>query len=163
MSELVRYSPGEAIRWLEYGAGSLRDSAKKQGLSLVRREGERSIGKDLTDVLGTLVKAGKGTVAELLHQQVDATEYVFDEDHLELSKGSYRKKVRYDEVKKIKKHGDKFTVVLGQGSLNVTPYAHIVAGTVKVPIGWQRNGIEVPYELLIEELSARCRVDVETE
>lgn len=163
MSELVRYTPGEAIRWLEFGAESYRDSAKKQGVSLVRREGERSIGKDLTDVFGTLVKAGKGTIAELLHQQYEATEYTFDEDQFEFSKGTQRKSVRYTDVKKIKRHGEKVTVVLAQGSVNINPYAHIVAGAVKVPIGWQRNGIEVPYELLIEELAARCRLEIESE
>jgi hypothetical protein len=30
-----------------------------------------------------------------------------------------------------------------------------------VPIGWDRNGMEVPYELLVEELAARSRVEVD--
>ena len=45
-------------------------------------------------------------------------------------------------------------LVLDRGTLQIKPYAYVVAGKLKVPIGWARNGIEVPYELLIEELSS---------
>jgi hypothetical protein len=59
--------------------------------------------------------------------------------------------------------GDKLVLVLDKGSVLVKPFAYIVAGKIKVPIGWSRNGVEVPYELIIEELSARCDLQVITE
>jgi len=39
----------------------------------------------------------------------------------------------------------------------------VVAGRTKVPVGWRRNGLEVPYELLIDELAARSGRSIEYE
>jgi hypothetical protein len=36
-----------------------------------------------------------------------------------------------------------------------------VAGPLKVPIGWERNGLEAPYLLIVEEIAARAGVEVE--
>jgi hypothetical protein len=154
--ETIRYRPGEAIRWLEIGAEDIRKSAKRQGQSLVRREGERSIGRDLRDAAGAIFDLGKSALADLVHRQAQAVEVVFEPESFVVGNSTSSKTVRYGDVKELKLRGDRLSLILGQGSVTIKPYAYIVSGRVKVPVGWSRNGLEVPYELLIDELSARC-------
>jgi hypothetical protein len=159
--ELIRYKPGEAIRWLELGAQDLRKSAQRKGKSLVRREGERSIGKDVRQVAGALMGMGKGALADILHHQAQASEYILHDSYFEIVTPNRIRSFKYDSVASIKRKGDKATVVLDQGSVTIRPHAFILSGRVKVPVGWSRNGMEVPYEVLIDELAGRCDVDIE--
>lgn len=159
--EVVRYRPGEAMRWLEAGAEDSRRNAARQGKSLVRREGERTIGKDLKQAAGALAAMGKSALAELAHLQAYATEYVMHDTKLEIVKQGSTRSVPFASVKVLKMQNDRATLVLGQGSVSIRPHAYIVAGRIKVPIGWTRNGMEVPYETFFEELAARCKLEIE--
>ncbi len=160
--ELIRYKPGEAIRWLETGAQDTMKNAKRKGRSVVRREGERTIGRDLKEVAGAMMEFGKSAMADFIHKHAEATEYVLFDDHFESRSGGRIKSTPYDDVQHIYyRQNDKVTLELEQGAVVIKPVAHLVSGRIKVPVGWQRNGIEVPYELLVDELSARCGVEVE--
>lgn len=161
--ELVRYRPGEAIRWLETGAQDFRKSAQRHGKSLVRREGERTIPKDFKQAAGALMDMGKSAIVDLMHHQAQASEYILHDDKFEISSSGRIRSIPYSEVTSIRMRNDKATLVMRQGSASVKPHAYIVSGRVKVPIGWSRNGMEVPYETLIDELSARCGIEVEHE
>ncbi len=55
----------------------------------------------------------------------------------------------------------RFTIEYGEGTLTVRPIAHLSAGKIRVPIGWVRNEIEVPFSMLLDELSARSDVEIE--
>lgn len=161
MSELIRYKAGDAIRWLDLGSGSLKDSAKRHTRDVVERRGERGIGKDIGGIFGAAMDYGKGAVADMMHRQAEASEYILDGHSFEIHSGRSVKKVLYSDVKSIRRSSDKVKFILSQGSLEIKPYAHIVAGRVRVPVGWSRNGIEVPFDLITEELAARCHVEVE--
>lgn len=159
--EDVRYKPGEAIRWLQTGAHEIRQSAKRHGKSFTRREGARSIGRDLRDMAGALTDLGKSALAELAHRQAEANEYVLHDDQVEIVSGGRIRALLYADVKAIKLSSEKATLILDQGSVTIKPHAYIVAGPLKVPVGWTRNDIEVPYELLLDELAARCGTTIE--
>jgi len=159
--ELIRYRPGEAIRWLETGARDIRKDAARQGKSLVRREGERSVGKDIKQAAGAIFAMGRSALADLAHLQALATEYVLHEDKFEIVRQNSPRTLKYESVQSIKFQNDRATLVLEQGSVSIKPHAYIVAGRIKVPVGWSRNGMEVPYETFFEELAARCRVNIE--
>jgi hypothetical protein len=159
--EEVRYRPGEALRWLGLGAEGYREQAEKQGKSVWHRSGERSVGKDVKQVAGALADLGRSALAELKTRQAEASEYVLHDDFFEIVEGSKPKSYRYSEVIGIKYFDERATLVLEKGSLTIKPFAHIVAGQVKVPVGWSRNGMEVPYGLLIDELAARCGVRID--
>ncbi|HRF59878.1 MAG TPA: hypothetical protein PLH94_08200 [Fimbriimonadaceae bacterium] len=161
--ELVRYKPGEAIRWIQTGAEDIRRSAKRQGTGLVRREGHRTLGKDLSQAAGALLEMGKSAYAQLLHRQASAIEYVLGDDAFDVVGPTGTRTIRYQDVKDIQMDGERLTVILAKGSVTIKPYAYIVAGKLKVPIGWSRNGLEVPYDLLIDELAARCGHEVDFE
>ena len=159
--DAVRYKPGEAIRWLETGAEGMRYVANAQGRSLVRREGERSIGKDVMHAAGALADFGKSAIADMMHRQAQATEFILHDDEFEIISSSRTQTIPYDTVISIRMKGDKATLVFERGSYSIKPEAYIVSGKIKVPIGWSRNDIEVPFEMLIDELAARVGVKVE--
>lgn len=159
--DVVRYRPGEAIRWLEVGAEDLRKEAKRKGTSLVQREGERTIGKDLMDAAGAIFGMGKSAWADLMHKEAQASEYILHDGHFDVVKGGLSASHPYKSVRSMRQRGDRVSVVMKQGSVAIKPHAHILAGRLKVPIGWNRNGMEVPYETLLDELSARCGVEIE--
>jgi len=102
-------------------------------------------------------------MADLAHRQASASEYVLGDAHFEIVRPTGNRRVTYAEVKKIKLEGDRAQFELIHGSVSIKPFAHLVSGRVRVPIGWTRNNVEVPYELLIEELAARCDIEVEVE
>ncbi|MFI5386721.1 MAG: hypothetical protein ACHQ50_11450 [Fimbriimonadales bacterium] len=158
--EPIRYKPGEAIRWLETGAEANRKSARLKGRD-VFAPGVPP-GAKLGQGVGALIDLGKSAWADVLHKQAEASEYVFQEDRFDVVSGNSIKTVPYDEIKRISFKNERATITLHRGStLVIKPYAHISAGRIRVPVGWLRNGMEVPYDLLIEELSARCGVEVE--
>lgn len=161
--EPVRYEPGEAIRWLTLGAEDLKDSAGRQGKSVWTRRGERSIGKDIRQVVGAVADLGKGALAEMKHRQAEAAEYLIYSDKIEVLSGNTHRSYKFADVLALKLRDDTLVMVLERGTLEIKPFAHIVSGMVKVPIGWQRNGIEVPYGVLIDEISARTGKSVELE
>ncbi len=160
-SEVVRYKPGEAIRWLETGSEKIKKSAMQKAQSVIRREGARSIGRDVREVAGALFGAGSAAMADLAHRQATASQYVLDERSFDVVKPTGTKRVSYDEVKSIRMTGERAIVELRQGAVTIKPFAYLVSGRVRVPVGWTRNNIEVGYELLIEELAARCDLEVE--
>lgn len=159
--DLIRYKPGEAIRWIHTGAEDMRKQAMRQGKSVIKREGDRTIGKDIKDVASALVDMGKSTWAEVLHKQAEASEYVLHADKFDVVSPGKIQSVRYDEVVDMKQKGDRVTVILKQGSITIKPHAYILVGKLKAPVGWARNGLEVAYETLLDELSARCKVNIE--
>ncbi len=158
--ELIRYKPGEAVRWLESGAKDMLRSAKKKGRQIIHPQGDRNLGRDFAQVAGAVVDVGKSALAELRHRQAEATEFVLGETSVEMLRPTGARTVPYESIKRIDKDGDKYTLIMDQGAATIKPHAYIVAGRVKVPVGWARNGLEVPYEVLVDELAARCKVDV---
>jgi hypothetical protein len=159
--EIVRYRAGEAIRWLQTGAENIRRSAKAKGRSMIDPEHERTFGQNIKTAAGAVFDYGKGAYADMMHKQAEASEYVLLEKHFDIVNGSVIKAVPYDRVRKVELKNDKATVMLDKGTIYIKPFAHIVSGKAKVPVGWSRNGIEVPFELLVEELAARCGLDVD--
>jgi len=163
--ELVRYRPGEAIRWIQVGANNMRKSAKTRGKGVVGQTGidQRNFGENMKTAAGAIFDFGKSAYAEVLHRQAEASEYVLEDDHFDIVHGGSIKSINYDRVKQVQMAPDRAKLVLDKGSLMIKPVAFIVAGRVRVPLGWTRNGIEVPFELLLQELSARCGLEPEEE
>jgi len=161
-TEIIRYRPPEVLHWLELGARDLKQDAVRHGRSVVRREGERTIQKDVVQAAQALYDLGKGTFADVMHRSVQATEYTLLEDQVEIREPARTRSILYSKIKRIEwRSGDRATVVLDQGSVTIKPIAHLVAGAIKVPVGWNRNGMDVPYDLLIDELAARSGVEIE--
>jgi len=160
----VRYAPGEAIRWLQTGADSSRKQARDKGRAIIRsvqNVEQRALGKNVLTAAGALLEIGKSAWTDLLHAQAAAGEFLLEQESFSVIRAGASRDVPYKDVRAIQMKGDRCRLVLASGSVSIKPYAYIVAGRVKVPVGWNRNGLEVPFEMLIDELAARCGVDVQ--
>jgi len=123
----------------------------------------KTFGENLKTAAGAIFDFGKGTYTEMMHKVADDSEYVLQDKQFDIVNGANIKSIPYERVVSIQMKGDKTTFLLDKGSVAVKPVAYIVAGKAKVPVGWVRNGIEVPFELLIMELAARCGLEVKEE
>lgn len=163
--ETVRYRPGEALRWLQTGADNIRKVAGERGRSVIRQSGtdQKKPVENLRTAAGALADLGRSAYAEALHKKAEAMEYVLLKDRLDLVQGPRIESIPWDSIKGIRLEGDKAHLILDKGRVTLKPFAHLVAGRIKVPVGWSRNGMEVPYELLVEEIAARARREIEEE
>jgi len=159
--EIVRYKPGEAVRWLDAGAKDMLVRAKQKGGSALAGGISRQVPKDIASVATAVFDAGKSALAELMHRQAEATEYVLDERGLEVVRLGSLKFLSYSSVRSISQKGDEYMIKSDTGTVRIKPHAYIVSGRIRVPIGWDRNGIEVAYGVLADELAARCKVNIE--
>jgi hypothetical protein len=158
--ELVRYRPGEAIRWLKVGAESARQTAGQRGRDAVAPD-VRDFKTQFKGIANAAADYGRGAYNDMVHRQASANEYVLQDEKFDILQGKKLESIEYARVKAIQFRQDRASVVLDKGAIVIKPFAFIQAGRAKVPVGWLRNGIEVPFELLIEELAARCNVAME--
>ena len=162
--DAVRYRPGDALRWLETGAGAHRKSARDKGRAILNAPNgvtALAIKEGVFNAAGAIADLSRGAYAELVKRQAESYEIVLSENEFSMSRPTGPRTFRYEDVTAISQDRDKVTITVGPTALTIKPYAYITTGRVKVPIGWDRNGMEVPYELLVEELAARCRVEVD--
>ncbi|RYG44032.1 hypothetical protein EON79_15795, partial [bacterium] len=135
--EIVRYRPGEAVRWLRTEADALQKGARDHGKAAVQGgDFKHRIGKAAT----AAAEIGKGAYTRLLHERAQASEYVLQDDRLDIVEPGRIKTVLYESIKAIQMRSDRAIVVLDSGTFLIRPFAHLMAGRVKVPIGWSRNG-----------------------
>src|SRR5687767_7935109 len=131
--ELVRYRPGEAIRWLQTGAEKGRKTAQQKTRSLTLPSDVTGLGRNAKTVAGAIFDMGKSAWTDLLHHQASASEYVLHDDEFEIIRSNGTRRIRYGDVEAMTQKGDRTVLTLPGGSLSIRPYAHIVAGRVKVP------------------------------
>ena len=158
MSEVIRYRPDSAVRWLQTSAEAIRKSAAERGRSVMGQTGtdQKKFVDNVRTAAGAIFDFGKSAYTDRVHQSAQASEYVLLKDHFDIVKGGSIKTVPYDRVKAVELHSDKGVLTLDRGHLTIHPIAFLSAGSAKVPLGWQRNGMDAPFELLIEEISARA-------
>jgi hypothetical protein len=160
----VIYTPSQCIRWLEMGAGGLKETAKGEARKAKEGFQERNIGDAVRKSVSAALQAARGYLAELAGKKGEATEYRLYEERVELVSLLKTTTLEYADVRSIaKSEGTRYRYVLAtsHGDQVISPVAWITAGSARVPIGWERNGIEVPYMVLVEELAARCAVRLE--
>lgn len=158
----VYYKPAEVLHWIGSSSKEYRDHALKKGRDVAKRAGEYGWAGGLKQAGSAIGDLSRMAMADVFRKHAESLSYVLDEEWFESHQGGQRKRVSYRDVKEIAARGsDRYTVIFEGGSVSIKPIAHLVAGRLRVPIGWLRNGMEVPYAVLIEELAARCGVEVE--
>ncbi|MCU0316424.1 MAG: hypothetical protein MUC92_07510 [Fimbriimonadaceae bacterium] len=155
----IEYKPADVLHWFAIEARTSKERARRQGQEVAKAG---TIVSGLRHAAGVALEYGVGTASELAQWQADETSFLLHDSGFEAINLVKRTKIDYSKVKQIVKEGtDKFKILYVGGSLTLKPVAHLSAGRLKVPIGWRRNGLEVPFVMLIEELSARCGVEIE--
>lgn len=156
----VRYRPGESLKWLDEAAGAdkkkagrLYQSAVHDSFSGSAAEASRHRLMKAAKAMGALLK---GAYTEIANSKMLAVEYVLTDDSIFISGPNRREEIRFDTISSLTFDGVNAVFNHQKGDFTIKPYAYITAGAVKAPIGWNRDGHEVPYELLVEEIAARC-------
>lgn len=162
--EPVRYRPGEALRWLEQGAAYARSSARDKGKQVGKSDPLdgtlKTVGKGLKNAAGAVVDLSRGALTELLLTKAKGIEYVLLDSQLDIVQGKTIQSIAYADIREIRAKGDHYAITTESTTVTIKPYAYIVAGKIRVPIGWDRNGFEVGFEMFAEELAGRCGLEV---
>lgn len=156
----VTYRSPSLLHW--FGTESRREKAdaRRKGKRLLNTAGQTIAGQ-LKDAASAAMSLGRGATNELALRQASEEAYVLAGDAFERIGLGSRSRIPYATVKEILALGsDRFELTHGNGRMVIRPVAHLVRGRSRVPVGWVRNGVEVPYATLIDELSGRCGVEV---
>lgn len=160
--QAITYRPPDILHWFSTGSQEAIDSAKRRSKDFTKKAGESTVKENILKVAGVAAEFGRGAAADLVHRQAAETVYKLYEDEIDVRGPVSSFTIKYEMINEIKSHSkDKFTIEHDAGTLTVRPVAHLVSGKVRVPLGWIRNSIEVPFTMLLEELSARCGVEIE--
>ncbi|GIV01889.1 MAG: hypothetical protein KatS3mg015_0719 [Fimbriimonadales bacterium] len=152
---VVRYRPADAIQWIEV---ALQPHASSFDF---RAEGPESVRDAVLSAFGKLLDLSKETTAEVLLRTIRAIEYRLFDDHLEVQNLAGVKRYAYADLKTVElRKRDRF-LFRGEGiRFAIRPYATLALTGVRLPLGWQREGLPVPYRLLAEEIALRSSVKV---
>lgn len=150
---VARYRPADAIRWMEIGS---RRISKPGDLPSDVPSDARGV---VIDAFAKALELGRTKIAEIQSRAIRAREYRLYDDRFEVISSSGTRSVSYAEVQSLElKRGGAFCFLLKRGRVTVRPYAWLSAFGVRIPLGWERNGVEVPFEMLPEEIALRAKV-----
>ncbi|MBS1722260.1 MAG: hypothetical protein JSS66_04550 [Armatimonadetes bacterium] len=157
----VTYKPAEVLHWFGIGSRQARQRARRKSQAALSGN---DFAQGIRDVAGAAAELGKGALSDIVQRRAEDTTYQFFEDAFEVNGITSRRRIPYEDVTGIEAlTHDRFELHHKGGALMIKPIAHLVAGRLRVPVGWSRNGMEVPYATLIEELAARCGVEIVAE
>ncbi|MCW5936259.1 MAG: hypothetical protein KIT11_03005 [Fimbriimonadaceae bacterium] len=157
-SGVVTYRPASALKWAELDKISWKETLQKsRGVSLNSSE---VIGA-IKEAAGRATAFGKSAVRDYTTRQaVQVSYHLLDTSFLVVSSGAQRA-VDYTEIRAIRERPENsFELVTASEPVVIKPPALLCVGKQKVPVGWERNGIEVPYLFLVEELVSRTGKEV---
>ncbi|MDQ2986715.1 MAG: hypothetical protein M3R13_08320 [Armatimonadota bacterium] len=152
MAEIIIYRPVDVHAWLKLGSDSLRKAPMQSSDDLRRK---------VTGAVGKAFDFGKGALADMGGLAIDRIEYRLHTDHIEVVGVGPTKSVPYSAIRRIEVHGRGYRVEAGSQSFTIKPYAHLLVSSVKVPLGWKRNRMDVAFHLLADEIAARAKVSFE--
>jgi hypothetical protein len=157
----VTYRPPDVLHWFSTGSQEALKSAKRKGMALTK-SGDGSVKQKFFQAASAAADLSRGAAADIVHRSAAETVYKLHDGYLDVRTPLSQQRIQYDAVSAIQSHGkDKFTVEHEGGTLTIRPIAHLSSGRIRVPLGWLRNGIEVPFTMLLEELSAHCGLEIE--
>lgn len=162
--EVVVYRPAAAVEWLNRGNRSDRRKAISSALSVPHVAADQGVVKGVQQMAKSAYRLGKQALGDYSTLKAEEKSYTLFEGGLEVQGLGRHQKIDYSAIERCVDVGkDGYDFYHTGGILTIKPVAHIVSGTLKVPLGWTRNQVEVEYELLVEEICARCGITVTTE
>lgn len=151
----VTYSPPEALKWIQFKSDVAREGAIRRlarSGKTVRHDWKSSI----TDVAGAVGAYASTAASSMTHTAKNLARYEMDETTLLYRSMGKTTKISFEEIQEIILCGDEATVIHSKGRLKIRPVGYVSSGIVKAPLGWKRNGTEVPFITLIEEIAGRA-------
>lgn len=158
---MVRYRPSNSLSWLAEGAEAGLKKAERLTKDAVSRKSSESPKERIVSAGKALFEFAKSAYTEVSRSRAEAKEYALSDSDIHIISGSHDETVKFNDVKRIEVSGLNAWIRHKNGAFNIQPYAYVVAQGAKAPIGWNRDGHEVPFELLIQEIAARAGVEIE--
>src|SRR5579863_8070214 len=100
--DAVRYRPGDALRWLEAGAGAHRKSARNKGRAILNSGSNGNgvtaikIKEGVFNAAGAIADLSRGAYAELVKRQAESYEIVLSENEFSMSRATGPRTFRYE-------------------------------------------------------------------
>jgi hypothetical protein len=159
----VTYQPPDILHWFDTGSAEAIETSKKIRPDLNLGSG-KAIKETMMQAAAAAAEFGRGAMADLAWRRLDEVSYTLDDDSFEAITLTTHRNIPYETVVEIiaEKH-DKFLVRHEEGTLTIRPIAHLASSGIRVPIGWKRAGIEVPYLMLIEFFNDTATTEIYTE
>lgn len=158
---LTTYKPAEVMHWFDTESRRTHAIARTQTKDIARTANEEGILPSIKQAATAALSMTKGAYGTVVQKQAQETRYDLFDTGFEFIDITRRVKIDYNQIRQIvAKPGDRYQILYNGGSVTIKPPAHLVAGKYRVPVGWLRNGTEVPYLTLIEELSARSGIEI---
>lgn len=158
---LTTYTPAEVMHWFDTESKRNQALVRAQTRDIARVANEEGIIPTIKQAATAALSMGKGAYGTVVQKQATETRYDLFDSGFEFVDIARRVKVDYSQVRQIvAKAGDRYQILFNGGSLTVKPPAYLVAGKYRVPVGWMRNGVEVPFLTLVEEISARSGIEI---
>ncbi len=149
----IHYAPPDLVQWLSPDLQSEQKARSKPSDGRLRD----SLRQAATAAAGF----GRTAMGEYAYRKAVELEYLLDEEGFSIPGLTQSRRIEYRDIREIRREKkDRFRLITRSGDLAIDPVAHLVAGPVKAPVGWLRNGVEVAYFTLIQEISARARLDI---
>lgn len=159
LMESARYRAPEAMRWFDTGTPRRMRSTSTDLVPLDDKPID--VRREVATRIATAATKTREIVTDLARQRAEALEYALLDDRFEVRSATRLKAYRYQDIRRIVLRGDRATVEIGEQKVTIKPLAYLLMGRLRVPIGWNRNGLDVPYEVLLDELAARSGVEIE--
>lgn len=160
----ITYKSPEILNWFGESAKASKSKAKDKAGAVAKTASDVGFVDGLKQAASAAIDLGKGALGDFVTKQAEGTTFVLYPTGFESNALIKTKRVDYSAVRQIVAlANDRFQILYDGGNLTIRPIAHLVAGRLRVPIGWVRNGMEVPYAMLIDELAARCGVEIDSE
>jgi hypothetical protein len=155
----VTYSPPEALKWIQFKSDASKEGASRRLVrsgKTVRQDWKSSV----TDVAGAVGAYASTAASSLTHAAKNVARYDLDDTMLTAKTMGKTTKISFEDIQEILLDGDEATIIHSKGNLKIKPIGYVSSGIVKAPLGWRRNGTEVPFATLIEEIAGRAGLRV---
>lgn len=155
----VHYTAPDILHWL--GTPADRPKAKSRQTPEPKSSASSEIAANIKAVASAATSFGKEAIADIVRAKVSVYKVSLYEKGMEIYSLTATRKIDYENVKSIKElTNDRFEIVHENGKAIIKPCGHIVVERLKLPIGWIRNGLEVSYHTLIQEIAARSSIEI---
>jgi hypothetical protein len=151
MNQPVKYKPVDIIRWIDFTTESHNKTHTK----------ESPFPKTIKQALQKMVNLSKTTTAQVARNAIEQLEYRLYHDSLEMHSQTGFRSILYSQVTHIEiLKREAFRIRTEKETVRIKPYAWMIVANLKIPLGWRREDMEVPYHLLLEEIAARTKAPI---
>lgn len=157
----IIYSPPDILHWLDLGGKASREAGRKKAAEAAKAPvvSPSGIADTFKKAAAAARDFGMGAWTDIKTKRLEETQYVLDDTALEVPTPTGAKKIAYASISEVTlEEDDRIVITFESGAHVIKPVAHLVTGAIRVPIGWKRGGMEVPYAMLAEEIAARSGV-----